>query len=97
MVAACVLAGMLHGIERELDPGAPARGDAYRDDAPPPAAPALPLDWLEAIRRFEGSEHLRDMLGGRFVEIYGAIKRAEYGAYQAEVSEQDLRWYLPLL
>lgn len=97
LVAAAVLAGMLHGIENRLDPGAPARGDAYRDDAPEPAAPALPLDWLESIRRFEGSAHLKEMLGERFVAIYGAIKRSEYGAYQAEVSEQDYRWYLPLL
>jgi len=97
LVAACVLAGMLHGIDHELDPGAPASGDAYRDDAPPPAAPALPLDWFESIRRFEGSVHLKEMLGERFVEIYSAIKRAEYGAYQAEVSEQDYRWYLQIL
>ena len=91
LVAAVVLAGALHGIERALDPGPAVEGNGYAQ----PAAPAstLPLHWPAAIERAGQSDFLSTALGERFLEVFLAIKRHECERFGALVTNRDWEWY----
>jgi glutamine synthetase len=90
LVAAVVLAGMLRGIEREIDPGPPVEGNGYAQAA----AGGLPLQWHEALDRAARSEFLADALGAEFLEVFLAVKRRECEKFGALVSDRDYEWYL---
>lgn len=53
-----------------------------------------PIGWLTALQALERSAWARDALGQAFLDVYLAIKRAEYRQFMAEVGEQDWCWYL---
>lgn len=89
LAAAAMLAAIHHGIRRELDPGEPVQGNGYAQ-----ATTLLPTDWLTSLQALERSAWAREALGAGFLDVYLAIKRAEYRQFMAEVSEQDWRWYL---
>jgi glutamine synthetase len=90
LVAALVLGGMLHGIERRVDPGPPVTGNAY---AQPPQR-ALPTHWHAALEAAAGSTFLRETLGAGFLDVFLAIKRQEAEKFGALVSDRDYEWYL---
>lgn len=89
LAAAAILAAIHEGIRDERDPGPAIVGNGYEQ-----ATDFLPTDWLTALQALERSSWIREALGERFVEVYLAIKRAEYRQFMAEVGEQDWRWYL---
>ncbi|MDP3814479.1 glutamine synthetase family protein [Pseudomonas sp.] len=89
LAAAAILAGIQRGIREQIDPGAPIEGNGYAQ-----AKALLPTDWLTALQALEHSAWARDALGQAFLDVYLAIKRAEYRQFMAEVGEQDWRWYL---
>ncbi|SDI20678.1 glutamine synthetase [Pseudomonas benzenivorans] len=89
LAAAAILAGIQRGIGEQLDPGAPVEGNGYAQ-----AKELLPTDWLTALQALERSTWAREALGGEFLGVYLAVKRAEYRQFMAEVGEQDWRWYL---
>jgi len=68
---ATVLAGMLEGIERGLEPSEPITGNGYEQ-----IAPSLPRFWPDALRRARGSEFLRRRLGERFTDVFLTVKEA---------------------
>ena len=90
LVAALVLGGMLHGIERRIDPGPPVTGNAY---AQPPTR-TLPTQWHAALEAAARSAFVRDTLGAGFLEVFLAIKRQEAEKFGALVSDRDYEWYL---
>lgn len=87
---AALLAGALHGIGTELDPGPPVEGDGYRLAAGRP----LPNDWAAALRALRADEVLAGFLGARSLEIFLAIKQTERERFEAVPTERDLAWYL---
>ena len=89
LAAAAVLAGLHRGIRERLDPGEPVVGNGYAQ-----AHPALPADWLTALRALEESVWAHEALGADYLHVYLAIKQTEYRQFMAEVGEQDWRWYL---
>jgi len=89
LAAAAILAGIHLGIRQQLDPGAPVQGNGYAQ-----AAELLPTDWLTTLRALEGSAWAKDVFGSEFLQVYLAVKRAEYRQFMGEVGEQDWRWYL---
>lgn len=89
LAAAAILAAIHEGIRDERDPGPATVGNGYEQ-----ATDFLPTDWLTALQALDRSSWIREALGERFVEVYLAIKRAEYRQFMAEVGEQDWRWYL---
>ncbi|MGQ0385064.1 MAG: glutamine synthetase family protein [Gammaproteobacteria bacterium] len=91
LVAAVVLAGMLHGIEKKLAAPAAVTGNAYTQRL---AAPRLPGDWPTALARFGGSAVLREYLGDRFVRLYEETRRGEMQDFLARLSALDYAWYL---
>jgi glutamine synthetase len=90
LVAAAVLAGMLHGLERSLDPGPPVEGNGYAQNSPG----GLPLQWHAAIERAAQSEFLADALGRDFLDVFLAVKRRESEKFGALVTDRDYEWYL---
>lgn len=88
---AAVLAGMIEGIDKRLEPSQPIIGNGYEQ-----IAPSLPRFWPEALRRARASEVLRRRLGERFMDIYLTIKEAECDRFFAEVTDRDIHWYLRL-
>jgi glutamine synthetase len=90
LVAAFVLAGMLHGIEQQLDPGPPVQGNGYSQGTPG----ELPTQWHEAIERAARSAFLRASFGERFLEVFSAVKRQECEKFGALVTDRDYEWYL---
>jgi len=89
LAAAAILAAIHEGIRDEHDPGPAIVGNGYEQ-----ATDFLPTDWLTALQALERSAWIKEALGDRFIEVYLAIKRAEYQQFMAEVGEQDWRWYL---
>jgi glutamine synthetase len=91
LVAAAVLAGMLHGIERKLVPPAPLVGNAYTQRL---TAPRLPSDWPTALTRFGASEVTREYLGERFVMLFEQTRRGEMQEFNSSLTALDFAWYL---
>ncbi|HXV39659.1 MAG TPA: glutamine synthetase family protein [Steroidobacteraceae bacterium] len=91
LVAAVVLAGMLHGVEKKLAAPAALAGNAYTQRL---AAPRLPTDWPTALARFGGSAVLREWLGDRFVRLYEETRRGEMQDFQSRLTALDYAWYL---
>ena len=89
LVLASLLAGMHHGIARQLDPGPPAKGNAAT--AFDPALPMRPRRALEKLRR---GKILRDYLGKDYVDLYVQAKEAEYETFEAAITPQEYQWYL---
>ena len=91
LAMAAMLAGMCHGIENQLDPGAPVVGNGYDAtvDAPP-----MPGNWFAAVERFEQSALMQEYLGARFVKMYSIVKRTEQERFFATVPALDYDWYL---
>ncbi|MEJ0098658.1 MAG: glutamine synthetase family protein [Pseudomonadota bacterium] len=94
LAAAAVLAGALHGIEQQLDPGAPIEGNGYAQQAGTQQWPALPASWRDSIARAEDATFLKDSFGAGFHKVWLAIKRQEQARWDAEVTPTDLLWYL---
>jgi len=88
---ATVLAGMLEGIERCIDPGPPITGNGYEQ-----IEPSLPTTWHAALAAARASRFLPDRLGADFVAHYLAIKEAECARFFAEIPDLDYALYLRL-
>ena len=88
LVAAAVLAGMLEGIEQQLDPGAPVSGNAYEQFE------VRTPHWRDAIGDFLGSRFAAHWYGEGFVHVYGQQKLKEMRDFQALVPDLDYAWYL---
>jgi glutamine synthetase len=91
LAMAAVLSAAHHGMVGQIDPGNAITGNGYA--APPEPGQNLPSTWHAATDRFYGSPRLREYLGGRFVEQFATVKRAEQGRFFAEVTAQDIAWY----
>jgi glutamine synthetase len=89
LVLASVLAGVHHGISKQLDPGAPSFGDACQQ-----IDPDFPTEWSTAIDRMAGSDLLKQYLGERYVEAYAEAKRLERAAFRAQIPKEEFDWYL---
>jgi glutamine synthetase len=91
LVAAAVLAGMLHGIEKRLAPPAPLTGNAYTQRL---TAPRLPADWPTALTRFGASPFTAEYFGERFVTLYELTRRGEMQDFNSRLTALDYSFYL---
>lgn len=97
---AVMLAAGLEGIEKgyELPPEATDNiyemTEAEREQV---GIESLPVDLHQAIEIAEQSELLRKALGDHVFEYFIRNKKAEWDAYKAQVSEYELKRYLPQL
>jgi glutamine synthetase len=89
LAVAAILAGMLHGVERKLDPGAPATTDvSAKIDR------KMPFLWHEAIARLRKAKILPEYIGADYLALYADAKAAELAKFNAAISPQEHEWYL---
>jgi len=86
LAIAAMIAGGLHGIEHELplEPG--YEGNAYGDDGP-----KVPHTLRDALDLWQGSEIATEAFGKDVVGHYANYARVELAAYDAAVTDWELR------
>ncbi len=84
LALAAIIAAGLHGIDNELDPGAPYEGNAYESDAE-----RVPHTLYDARDAFAGSEIAREAFGQEVVDHYLNRARIELEAYEAAVTDWE--------
>lgn len=90
LVAAAVLAGILHGIRQRCDPG-----PMVAEGTPLGAQEVtLPARWEQALDAFERSAILPAYLGEGYCSAFASMRRAECDAFHARISNLDYEWYL---
>ncbi len=89
LVLAGILAGMLEGLEREIEPPAPLSGNAYEH-----AAERLSPSMEEAVRRFFTSDFIARAFGEDYRRIYGVMKREELAAFTRQILPLEYDTYL---
>lgn len=92
-----ILAAMLDGIERKIEPGGPVEGDVgglSAQEAGSRGARPLPRTLGEALDHLASDEVIKKALGPLIVEEFVKIKRSEWEAFCAHVGEWDREWYL---
>lgn len=96
VIAAC-LAGMIHGLENELQPPPPVMGDGFLNDE----LEEVPRNMREACDAFETSELAKEYLGEDFVRFFANSRRVELAMFEEavgatspdEVSDWELLQY----
>jgi glutamine synthetase len=91
LVAAAVLAGMLHGIERKLVPL--PRWSATRTRSASPRRGCRPTG-PTALASFASSKFLREYFGERFVTLFEQTRRGEMQQFNSSLTALDFAWYL---
>lgn len=91
LLTAAVLAGVLNGLDRQLDPGPPITGNAYeRTELREPY-------WRQSIEEFLHSQFVEQYLGAEFRHVFGQQKLKELRSFYTEVTDLEYRWYLRAL
>jgi glutamine synthetase len=88
LVIASILAGMRHGMTKEIDPGPAVEGNSEGIEAPP-----LPTAWVNALDLFQRSETVRDAFGAPFQDVFSRLKHAERSSFERIVTPLDHLWY----
>jgi len=83
-IAAC-LAGMIHGIENELEPPPLVTGDGFLDDS----LEEVPRTMREALDTFESSELAERYLGSDFVRFFAQRGRVELEMFEENVGDDS--------
>jgi glutamine synthetase len=89
LLVAGVLAGIHHGIVRELEPPPRVQGNAYAQELP-----GLPETWKESLDLFAASDFVEDYLGRDFRTLYAGVKEHERRMFDREVTALEYQWYL---
>jgi glutamine synthetase len=84
LALAAIIAGMLVGIEEELDPGPPLVGNGYEA-----ATARVPLDLAEALGRFRASPFAKAAFGEEIVAHYARLAELELEAFRAAVTDWE--------
>ena len=86
LALAAMIAGGLHGIEQELDPVPETEGNAYTS-----GADRVPRTLAEARAAFAESKVARSCLGDAVVDHYTNMADVELRAFEAAVTDWELR------
>ncbi|MFG1374732.1 glutamine synthetase family protein [Xanthobacter oligotrophicus] len=89
LVLAAILAGMLDGLERGIEPPPPLEGNAYEQIGEP-----LSPDMEVAVDRFAASDFIARTFGVDYRRIYAAMKREELAAFRRVILPLEYETYL---
>ncbi|MFW6094460.1 MAG: glutamine synthetase family protein [Pseudomonadota bacterium] len=96
LVAACLLAATLWGIEQRAEPAAPVAGSCYeRADSIPPDQ-HFPATFTEAIELFRASVHARALFGDDFVDMFAGTRQAQADQFARMVTDKELERFLEM-
>jgi glutamine synthetase len=97
---ACMLGAGLKGIEEQLELAPEATNNIFNmtdEELEAAGIKTLPGTLGEAIDKFEASELMKEVLGDHIHSFYVQNKRAEWDEYRTQVTEWELRKYLPVV
>jgi len=95
-----MLAAGLEGIEKEYPLPEPAEENVFElkpEEREKRGIGTLPGSLAEAIQLTEGSEVVRKALGDRVFHTFIQNKRIEWDNYRSQVTDYELKRYLPIL
>ncbi len=95
-----ILAAGLEGIEKKMSLPEPVEENIYHMDDPERRRrniPSLPGSLIEAIVLAEKSSLVRKALGDHIFEQFIANKKIEWDRYRTQVTDYEIKTYLPLL
>ena len=92
LVLAALLGGALVGLEDELTPTAPQKGNIYEADVP-----SLPMDWPTAIQAFETGAYVPRIFDPLFQALIVQAKRQELNTFLSKVTEFEYETYLEVV
>ncbi len=95
-----MLAAGLEGIEKDMKPPKPVEENVYEmseAERTKRGIGTLPASLLEAILLTEKSKVVRQALGEHVFEAFIQNKKIEWNNYRAQVTEYELKKYLPIL
>lgn len=89
LAIAAVLAGIHHGLSKNVDPGAPFEGNAagFTD-------PTVPFNLDGALAAMEAGAIMADYFGPAYVDVYCAAKRVELARFRNHIPRAEYDWYL---
>ncbi len=97
---AVLIAAGLEGIEHKLKLGPPTSDNIYRmtpKERKAAGIGSLPSDLCGALLQAESSPFVRATLGDEMFENFIRNKKLEWDEYKAQVSEFEIKRYLPIL
>lgn len=89
LVMAGILAGMLEGIEREMEPPPPLSGNAFEGETE-----RLSPSMAAAVEGFLASDFITRTFGADYQRIYGVMKQEECGAFARAILPLEYETYL---
>ncbi|WP_114191922.1 glutamine synthetase family protein [Edaphovirga cremea] len=89
LVVATVLAGILYGLDNDLELPEPVTGNGLEQEGFP-----LPIRQSDALYEFEQQPELKKYLGQRFSHVFHACKSDELMQFERLVTETEIDWML---
>lgn len=86
LALAALLAGMLHGLLHQIEPGPPLTGDATN-------AIGLPTTWWDSLRIAREGKELKQYMGAAYHELYLQAKELEMQRFFAVPTAHEYDWY----
>ncbi len=89
LLQAGILAAGLDGIKNKRDPGKRLDINMYVDGHKVKNAKKLPLNLLDAVRKFSASKVLAESLGAEFMTAYEKFKMGEWNSYSRSLTDWE--------
>jgi len=89
LVLAAILAGMLEGLEQQIEPPPPLVGNAYDHEAP-----KLSPSMADAVAGFAASPFIARAFGAEYRRVYAVMKREEMAAFARVILPLEYETYL---
>ncbi|MBE9538733.1 MAG: glutamine synthetase [Proteobacteria bacterium] len=95
LALAAAIASGLSGIEQQLSPSKPVRGNAYEEKFP--KSLALPTTLWDAAQLFKKSTVASDWLGEAFVAHFAATREWEEREFRRHITDWELQRYFEII
>ncbi|MFB0712045.1 glutamine synthetase family protein [Buttiauxella noackiae] len=89
LVMATILAGILYGLDNDLPLQEEVEGNGLEQEGLP-----FPIRQSDALWEFTQNDHLRELLGERFVHVFHACKNDELIQFERMITETEIEWML---
>ena len=89
LLLAGVLAGVHHGLTRQIEPGPVTEGNSYEQHEQ-----SLPNNLRDALRYLDDSSVMAEYIDPKYIDIFVACKEHELEEFELSISDLEYNWYL---